>query len=1382
MFFRANKTLMIKPTLLLQLIFIWLLILSQVLLNLNSGYAQINTQGMLVYLPCDASEGNSLIPNRGTMAINCTLVSTSYVQDINGRTGGAIKLNPSPASPPDGGRIWFPSGSYFNGDGGTIAGWVFINNRTQWMRFLDFGNGAAAYNIVAGLNSAITGHPFFDFHKDFTVRGLNLGQVAPIGQWFHMAYTYERVGSNVSVAIYINGFPSSTGTVPVSILPDGRVTNDNFIGRSNWAPFGEASSDMHVDEIYIFNRALSMTEVNTLRNNVYNTTPTITASATNLCIAGQPITLSVQNPRTDGTYLWSTGATGNSINVSQAGDYWVEFIFNNGPRFRSSTTTITDSRPASPIINGDFTNRCIGDIVPISISSSNSNIINYPIFRGSNQFATKALISFVSGEGRQSFYPRIVLNNAGLDRATNILGFRLRMNNTLGIPHPINNIRIRMIETTESQIPVTPISSGYTEVANISSITLQEGTTDITFNFSTPFAYTNTRNLIIDVCATNGISGDEMFTAEVFNSGRNGSASYENCSNGEITDLRTVFVPAIELITQDPIQLNWGSFEGGTVQINGLNANFRITASSGSVSAVATQNGCSSETTRTFTANPRPGVVEVVTSNPVCSSFSASATFSAPNATSFRFYTSETGSVTTPVMFADNGQTTFWVAGVNGSCEGPRTPYTVPTILSEPLSISVQGGGNPQICNNTAITLTSPLNGDHFWRRNGNFLGLFQNTLTVTEPGSYTAIALQGTNGCSTLVSNAINVTIGCPAASNDFVWLGGSINPGGWNDPANWQNNQVPPSRARVTINSSFTAILDRPLSLEKVTITPGSTFIVDEGVSLNLDTLQNEGSFSVLGTIFLRRNNRLGNTGLIYNLETAFGTQITLDTDLNIVNSVVLGLNSSLDLNHKKLSLLSFNGNTAQLGPMFGLSSLLNAENFEVNRQLNPDDMDNNGAWFFVGSAVQGTRVNNYATNNPFAAGTFNNSIPANSSVWLYDPSSTTFMQNNGFVKPTGPEQILRAGEGARIWFRRNPFMNNLGIISTQGRPNSGQINFTPLLKVCDANCPYLEGNNFVQNRNGWNLIANPYPCPINWDTPALGGLMRVNIANAVYTYDSKNRRYRSYVMGVGINGGSNIIPSSEAFFINVLDHGASLIMDERVKVLTNLMPGGITALPTNVLKVSLAVGNNEVDEIAIRQHNEATLEYDSQLDATSMSGSSADNISTITPAGNRLGIDSRALSSELDSVNLNVRLTSGAMGKLVFRHAESFSGKRLYLKDKFLNTLTPIAEGTEYSFEQSASNTNRFSIVFQNNSVAALAIKDNVGIRVFPNPANDQISVALPIEDLTEIRISNMVGQIVKSFNTTSSLTIDIQELKSGVYWLETNHGHKQKFVKR
>jgi len=90
---------------------------------------------------------------------------------------------------------------------------------------------------------------------------------------------------------------------------------------------------------------------------------------------------------------------------------------------------------------------------------------------------------------------------------------------------------------------------------------------------------------------------------------------------------------------------------------------------------------------------------------------------------------------------------------------------------------------------------------------------------------------------------------------------------------------------------------------------------------------------------------------------------------------------------------------------------------------------------------------------------------------------------------------------------------------------------------------------------------------------------------------------------------------------------------------------------------------------------------------------------------------------------------------------------------------------------------------SELINNTIITKLNSNSNSDFSLFPNPANDHITIETPIK--TRIEIINMEGQIITSFdNVYYEKTIDIRRLSSGVYIIKaiTEKGSSvKKFIK-
>jgi len=72
---------------------------------------------------------------------------------------------------------------------------------------------------------------------------------------------------------------------------------------------------------------------------------------------------------------------------------------------------------------------------------------------------------------------------------------------------------------------------------------------------------------------------------------------------------------------------------------------------------------------------------------------------------------------------------------------------------------------------------------------------------------------------------------------------------------------------------------------------------------------------------------------------------------------------------------------------------------------------------------------------------------------------------------------------------------------------------------------------------------------------------------------------------------------------------------------------------------------------------------------------------------------------------------------------------------------------------------------------------------GFKVFPNPSSDEITIGNTARFIDSIKIYDINGRLIKSSAVEGySLTVDISNLKSGLYFLKINNTEVIKFLKK
>jgi hypothetical protein len=153
----------------------------------------------------------------------------------------------------------------------TIACWVNLNSLDTWSRVYDFGGDTNIFMMLTPA-SGDTGNPYFciTLEGNDGEQGLDGTSAMPTGSWQHVVVT--KNGSTGT--LYINNQQVDTNTGMTLNPADMGNTTNNYIGRSQWSNDPYLNAD--IDKFYVYNRALSASEVTDL----YNDSPEGTATPT----------------------------------------------------------------------------------------------------------------------------------------------------------------------------------------------------------------------------------------------------------------------------------------------------------------------------------------------------------------------------------------------------------------------------------------------------------------------------------------------------------------------------------------------------------------------------------------------------------------------------------------------------------------------------------------------------------------------------------------------------------------------------------------------------------------------------------------------------------------------------------------------------------------------------------------------------------------------------------------------------------------------------------------------------------------------------------------------------------------------------------------------
>ena len=302
-----------------------------------------------------------------------------------------------------------------------------------------------------------------------------------------------------------------------------------------------------------------------------------------------------------------------------------------------------------------------------------------------------------------------------------------------------------------------------------------------------------------------------------------------------------------------------------------------------------------------------------------------------------------------------------------------------------------------------------------------------------------------------------------------------------------------------------------------------------------------------------------------------------------------------------------------------------------------------------------------------------------------------------------------------------------------------------------------------------NGWNLLANPYPSAIDWEDASWS---RGNVDDAIYMWNAEQNQYATYVGGVGINDGSNIIPQGHGFYVKASNTPASLSVSEQAKIDTTI--AFLRPRRNEDLLIRLRINQSRFkDETIIRSTSEASLQFDPSLDAHHFAANGKNPLQLFTRIeGDNFAIDALDL-SKVDT--LPIFLTGKEGNALLHVSIENqHSTTCLYLWDRMDNHLFKLGDQDVIEFEvEDESAYHKYSLITRYNQDDCDNLLGDSPLAVKPSDRwayYNGVDIIFTDESLENehYKIYNLHGQLV-SHGSVSSQTLACKLLGSGLYIL-------------
>lgn len=382
----------------------------------------------------------------------------------------------------------------------------------------------------------------------------------------------------------------------------------------------------------------------------------------------------------------------------------------------------------------------------------------------------------------------------------------------------------------------------------------------------------------------------------------------------------------------------------------------------------------------------------------------------------------------------------------------------------------------------------------------------------------------------------------------------------------------------------------------------------------------------------------------------------------------------------------------------------------------------------------------------------------IPLNQFHFLSSPLANTTTWGNVFPENQDAIWVREYMEGNGDWCNnstRNMVYNNKGFSYKALQP--GAATFIGWLTSTEpASFLFYNNNSNNINRDGWNLLGNPYSSSIDWDL-----IPNDNSEAAVYTWNGYN-----YISWNGTIGALNegIIPPMSAFFVRALNRGLNFLqIPKSARVHANELQ--TKSAPTAMLAIEVSDGTYK-DKSFFRLNEAATFAFDPKFDARKLFGNEDAPQLYSESDGIALSINEFPYNGTDIEHQLNFNVNHPGKYTLYFSNSSPDAALSITFTDRLKELTFDLASLTEYEFNYNpGDNPNRFFVKFS----SVKSPENNQKLQAYTH--DGRIYLVNQPQQKGELRVISTSGATVFNTIVDGSVVQNFNpNLRAGVYIIQ------------
>ncbi len=709
-------------------------------------------------------------------------------------------------------------------------------------------------------------------------------------------------------------------------------------------------------------------------------------------------------------------------------------------------------------------------------------------------------------------------------------------------------------------------------------------------------------------------------------------------------------------------------------------------------------NGTATSSAATLTVTPVPAATISYAGTPYCSNSGlAQVNFSG---TTGGTYSSSTGlsinSATGTINLAASTPGSYVVSYTINASGGCSSFVTTTNIDINPAPFATISYGATQFCLNggTAAATITGTTGGVFSSTSGLVINAVngQIDLNSSDVGNYVITYSITVPGCSTYQTTT-SVSI-----ASSGTWTGMASND--WSNNANWYCNNLPTNTTDVTIPAAvpnYPMLISGTGAARNITVASGASVEVAGGQLTIAGTITNNGIINaVAGSVALA--GITAQTIAANTFENNTIKDLIIENQAGVILAGALNIKGFVSLERGNLSTngyLTLKSDSIQTASIAAIpTDAAGAALYEIIGDVNIETFIPGGkrVYRFYGHPFTTGKALTTLLDDIDITGTAGASAGF-TVTQLNNPSSFWYNNNSGWAAFTHTN-----GTGVNEWKRHQGIR-----LMIRGQKGQGlnTTNYVPFSTTLDMTGSVNTGRQVVSltkgSFDGYNLVSNPFPSPVNMAAPTAGA---TNLTGSTYTVWNANFGSQGGYEAVLV-GENFILPANAAIFVSVTANTNITFNETDKEPVTEVRLFKSASTTASGMKLKLFRNGRQYDKMyLINKISPATF---TTADGKKLMNPEAD-LYSVSADSVALSADARAFTAAT-VIPLGIKTTITGTYSITFEDMNIPDSLTAYLKDNYTGTQEVLYEGKEYSLvlnqTTGTQGLNRLSIVFSANS---------------------------------------------------------------------------------